>query len=223
MGSKVAPGSFTVITNVWVDCWPVSSNAVTSTLTVGSALKSRVSPGRRVSWSSPSIWKRASSTVKETAVPSGSTEETVPMIAPATPESTVSPVIWGAEGASSTSPTVMVSVVVVDSFAASVAVISTSTEGVASKSSATPSFSFSWPPTTSKSEAGSALKVMAASSPSGSTAESVPITAPAAFSATVLASRAIELGCVASITSVTVTEMSCEAVSTPSLVVRVTS
>ena len=80
-----------------------------------------------------------------------------------------------------------VSVVVVAAPLASVAVTATSTVAPASKSSATPGFSLSWPPTTSKGESDATEKVIA--SPSGSVAASAPTTAPAAFSATSLASR----------------------------------
>ena len=163
----------------------VPSSAVTETATEAASSKSSATPSRSLSVPS-TISKRASSVVKTTARPSGLVAESVPTTAPGAFSDTGSPVRLGASGASATSVTVTVSVVAVEAPPASVAVTATSTVAPASKSSATPSRSLSWPSTTSKGESAGTEKVIA--SPSGSVADSAPTTAPAAFSATSLAS-----------------------------------
>ena len=76
--------------------------------------------------------------------------------------------------------------------ALSVAVTVTLRFGSLSKSSDMPSFSFSWPFTTSK-RLSDTLKLWV-SPASGSMADSAPITAPATFSTTVLPERSISVG-----------------------------
>ena len=159
------------------------SLAVTSTETGVPASKSRATPSARRRVAS-STTKRGSLTEKVRLPSSGSKAPSVPITAPSAFSATVPPTRIRSCGASSTSATATDRVAVVLAPAASVAVTSTETVEFASKSRDWPGFSRSSSPTTSNGEPASTEKVIAASSPSGSTADSVPMVAPSTFSLT---------------------------------------
>ncbi len=181
------------------------SVAVTCTLTVGSASWLSETPSFSLSWPSTTS-KRLSETWKLCLSPaSGSATVSVPTTAPAAFSRTW---LWSSDSAvcaSLTSPTEREKVSCTLLPALSVATTVTLRFGSLSKSSETPSFSFSWPFTTSKRL--SDTSKLWVSPASGSMADSAPITAPATFSTTALPERLISVG--VSFTSPTVMAKVC--------------